>query len=448
MLKTLESPAQELVMSSLTPHPENPRTDWDDGEFEELMRSIEQNGVTNMPVVRPHEGAYQIISGHRRIAACQELGMSSLMCIVRECGDEEALILLMTENMHRADLNAIEEGSGFALLCERLKISESDLAKQLGCTETRVKLKQELLRLPEASQESVRCGVMDIGVAQLLLNLPEQVFGEGVELVQDKLDLDEGLTPTQAQDLLRYQVLEPYERRQKWESSVEEYKRKWGLSLQAVSKMGLDDPLLRSGAWDEVLKSCYRDADHPVPSIDRSEDAPENLFWLHLAQRHNVPISIIPGGESGHAVVNVNVLIEAETAIYEGRLRGEEMLRGDLSPSMRAEAEELAKLRCWLAVKGAKSQAVSAVESEVDEMEESARYEEAHESKPEDEVESSDEGLETLDEWVAGLVESGSKVTPYEWVTLTDERMGDLLPKHMHIKTLHAVIAAWGKERE
>lgn len=353
-LNSVKATIQEVAITDLIPHPDNPRADFEEGDgFAELMRSIEKHGVTNTPIVRPSKrkkGYYQIISGHRRIKACQELGHMSVKVDVRELTDEEALFTLMVENMNRADLNHMEEAKAWTMMCERLKMDPAELAQSMNVKEKVIRARQALLNLPEDAQNYVAKGSLSISVAQLLLALPIQLKENGCNLILDQIELDLAPTYDQAKDLLRYEIIEPYNKRVAWEDSEKEYMDLAYKMANSAARIGekYEDPLIQYGKYTDTLKPYHREALSPVSIHERAGEG-ASLLWLHVAQRHNVPVILIPRGETYVSLVDVNILLQAETAIAEGIKRGEEMLRREeLSDSMRREAQALIAETCFL----------------------------------------------------------------------------------------------------
>jgi ParB family transcriptional regulator, chromosome partitioning protein len=164
--------ARKMPIEFLRPNPRNPRKRFDDAELDELAASIKERGVIQPVVVRPLPripDAYEIIAGERRWRAAQRAGRHDIPVIVVEAGDREALEIAIVENVQRADLNALEEASGYAQLGHDYGYSHGDIARVVGKSRSHVANTLRLSNLPEHTRALLAGGQISAGHARALL---------------------------------------------------------------------------------------------------------------------------------------------------------------------------------------------------------------------------------------------------------------------------------------
>lgn len=149
----------------------NPRREFNEEDLAELAESVRQKGLVQPIVVRPDRlaGGYEIVAGERRWRAAQRIGMHSVPCIVRELSDQEVLELGIIENVQRADLNPIEEATGYRELIERFGYTQDQLAEVIGKSRSHLANTIRLLKLPETVQNLVQEGKLTAGHARALV---------------------------------------------------------------------------------------------------------------------------------------------------------------------------------------------------------------------------------------------------------------------------------------
>jgi ParB family chromosome partitioning protein len=147
----------------------NPRKDFRDEELAELAESIRSKGLVQPIIVRPVAGGYEIVAGARRWRAAQKAGLHTVPVIARDLNDKEVLELAIIENVQRADLNAIEEATGYRDLVERFSYSQEQLSEIIGKSRSHVANTLRLLKLPETVQVMVQDGRLTAGHARALI---------------------------------------------------------------------------------------------------------------------------------------------------------------------------------------------------------------------------------------------------------------------------------------
>jgi ParB family chromosome partitioning protein len=161
---------QRLVFTSdLRPSALNPRKEFRDEDLAELSESIRSKGLVQPIIVRPSSGGYEIVAGERRWRAAQKAGLHTVPVIARELNDKEVLELAIIENVQRADLNAIEEATGYRELIERFEDSQEQLSEIIGKSRSHVANTLRLLKLPEGVRTMVSDGRITAGHARALI---------------------------------------------------------------------------------------------------------------------------------------------------------------------------------------------------------------------------------------------------------------------------------------
>lgn len=186
--KVIKLPVNEIV-----PNRYQPRRDFDDGKINELAESLRKNGLIQPVVVRSVESGYELIAGERRLRAVKKIGMERIPAIVRTTDEKEMLELSLIENLHRDDLNPLEEAIAYERLVEEYGLTQEKLGEELGKSRASVANTLRLLKLPEEVREMVLCGRISRGHAVALLGLDNP--GEQVKLcqkiIQQKLSVRE-----------------------------------------------------------------------------------------------------------------------------------------------------------------------------------------------------------------------------------------------------------------
>ena len=165
---------EELPLDSIEPNPRQPREVFDEQALAELVASIRAVGVLQPVVVRETEpGRYQLIMGERRWRACREADLSVIPAIVRETSDDALLRDALLENLHRQQLNPLEEAAAYQQLLEEFGATHEELADRIGRSRSHVSNTLRLMNLAPAVQRRVAAGVLSAGHARALLSLDD-----------------------------------------------------------------------------------------------------------------------------------------------------------------------------------------------------------------------------------------------------------------------------------
>jgi ParB family chromosome partitioning protein len=164
----------EVAINSISPNPRQPRTHFDPIALEELIASIKEIGILQPPVVRQTTpGKYELIMGERRFRAAKAAGLKTIPVIIRQTPDNELLREALIENIHRSQLNALEEAGAYSQLLTDFNCTHEELAQKLGRSRPLISNTIRLMNLPTSVQQKLASGVLSAGHARALLGLSD-----------------------------------------------------------------------------------------------------------------------------------------------------------------------------------------------------------------------------------------------------------------------------------
>ena len=162
----------EVDIASISPNPRQPRTHFDPAALDELIASIKEIGILQPPVVRQvRPGAYELIMGERRFRAAKAAGLKTIPVIIRQTPDNELLREALIENIHRSQLNALEEAAAYSQLLTDFNCTHDELAIKLGRSRPLISNTIRLMNLPTSVQQKLISGQITAGHARALLGL-------------------------------------------------------------------------------------------------------------------------------------------------------------------------------------------------------------------------------------------------------------------------------------
>jgi ParB family chromosome partitioning protein len=165
----------EIDVNNISANPKQPRTVFDENQLTELALSIKEVGLLQPPVVRSiGNGKYQLIMGERRFRAAKLAGLKSIPVIIRQTSDDQLLREALIENIHRSQLNPLEEGAAYQQLLNDFSYTHDELAAKLSKSRPAITNTMRLLNLPPSVQRKVAAGVISAGHARALLSLTDE----------------------------------------------------------------------------------------------------------------------------------------------------------------------------------------------------------------------------------------------------------------------------------
>lgn len=163
----------ELPLDQVHPNPRQPRHVFDEDALAELTHSVREFGVLQPIVVRPDEAGYELVMGERRLRAATAAGLETIPAIVRSTEDDAMLRDALLENIHRAQLNPLEEAAAYQQMLEDFGATHDELAQRIGRSRPQITNTIRLLNLPVPVQRRVAAGVLSAGHARALLGLED-----------------------------------------------------------------------------------------------------------------------------------------------------------------------------------------------------------------------------------------------------------------------------------
>ncbi|GAB3457513.1 ParB/RepB/Spo0J family partition protein [Kineococcus endophyticus] len=194
----------EVPVAAITPNPRQPRTVFDEDDLAELVHSIREIGVLQPIVVRPVAAAddgsprYELVMGERRWRATTEAGFDTIPAIVRDTADDDLLRDALLENLHRSQLNPLEEAAAYQQLLEDFGCTHEDLASRIGRSRPQISNTLRLMKLPPLVQRRVAAGVISAGHARALLSLED---GAAMERLAQRV-VAEGLSVRAVEEMI------------------------------------------------------------------------------------------------------------------------------------------------------------------------------------------------------------------------------------------------------
>ncbi|MEZ5133743.1 MAG: ParB/RepB/Spo0J family partition protein [Acidimicrobiales bacterium] len=164
---------QELPVDQIRPNHYQPRVEFDDDSIDGLAGSIAQLGVLQPILVRPRDDGYELIAGERRWRAAQRAGLERIPALVREIEDQDSLEQALVENLHREDLNPLEEAAAYELLISEFDLTQDQVADRVGKSRPAIANTIRLLQLPPPVQQLLVDGSISAGHGRALLGLPD-----------------------------------------------------------------------------------------------------------------------------------------------------------------------------------------------------------------------------------------------------------------------------------
>ncbi len=188
----------DLPVTSIRPNPRQPRSVFDEDALDELVGSIREIGVLQPVVVRAVDDGYELIMGERRWRATQAAGLETIPAIVRQTEDGDLLRDALLENLHRSQLNPLEEAAAYQQLLDDFGCTHDELAQRIHRSRPQISNTLRLLRLPPLVQRRVAAGVLSAGHARALLGLSD---GAAIERLAQRI-VAEGLSVRAVEEIV------------------------------------------------------------------------------------------------------------------------------------------------------------------------------------------------------------------------------------------------------
>jgi ParB family transcriptional regulator, chromosome partitioning protein len=188
------SDVQHIRITDIVPNRYQPRHHFAPGELAELAASIKESGVLQPIMVRRKgDGIFELIAGERRWRASKEAGLETIQAVVRNCSDQESLLIALVENIQREDLNPMETARAYSRMINEFGLTQDAIAHKVGCDRSSVANAVRLTHLHPEAQKLVENGTLSAGHAKVILGLesPEQQMQVSTMVVSQGLSVRE-----------------------------------------------------------------------------------------------------------------------------------------------------------------------------------------------------------------------------------------------------------------
>lgn len=209
-----------IHVEQIQTNPGQPRKIFNEKELEELSQSIKEHGVLQPVILIQKEGGFELVAGERRLRACKKLGIERIPAILKRITDKEKMIISITENIQRSDLNCVEEALAYFQLMNDFQLTQEEVAKKLGKERSTIANYLRILKLPRYTLSCLQKDLLSFGHAKVLASLKDEKRAEGLtkEVVENSISVRE------LEERIKNQNLAPEKRHEeKKTSNVSQY---------------------------------------------------------------------------------------------------------------------------------------------------------------------------------------------------------------------------------
>lgn len=252
-----------IPVESIVPNPHQPRLHFSEDKLKELADSIKEHGVLQPLIVTKSEGGYQLIAGERRFQASKLAGLKTVPAVVRDAEEQQKFELAIIENIHRHDLNPIEEARAYRRLSSEFGLSQEEVARKMGKSRSVIANSTRLLQLPVEIQRAVASGSISEGHAKALLSLdnPEK------QRALFEMILKDGLTVREVENKAREVSVRPHKRSVATDPSIVEKESRLTEIFGTKVKIG------KAGKGGKIVIEYYgeEDLDHLMEKLTHDQ---------------------------------------------------------------------------------------------------------------------------------------------------------------------------------
>jgi ParB family chromosome partitioning protein len=320
-----KSMIRDVAPGLLKAHPLNREFSREGDVWEDFLESVRRPGrVFARLLVREVPGGLEILAGHRRAAAAEAAGLETVPVEVLEgMADEDALTLVINENLQRAEMTPLDEARMVRAMQETFGMSDAEICERIVRPVAWVRLRQGLLDLGDEVCQAVVADRDDprhvsLGAVAEVLAVPADLREQAIQMVLHPEMETRALNAHQARDVLRSCLVKPWQEKMEWEKIRDkevEKVREWIRKEARLKKR--DMPAVVSAEYEEgpgLMARGYVAADALVPDVERAEGAPVGLRWLDVALRHGLAVRVF---RDGFAMVHGELLRNAEKVWLE-----------------------------------------------------------------------------------------------------------------------------------
>jgi len=341
MKKNIES----IKLEKLVSHPHNRGFDKTGSQWEDFTESVRIHGVIEPLTVRPWgklKGVYQMLSGHRRCQAAQDVGLVEVPCQVMPMDDKEALVFLVNSNLQRENPNLVEEARLVQALETELGMDKEEICERLCRDQAWVVTRQMVFSFGEdvvaalsSKDESKR---LSEGAFREVLRAPEALREKALEMVLSGEDGDEPLSEQRAREYIQFSLIPDWEDEMKWEAGADKLKKDVARDLKKFCDGKKPEMIISVMGWgkgaDGVLDLV--DAKEWVP-VERLVDAvKDQRAWVWYAEKIGVPVYVLPPDKAHRekrVVVSRRQIMDDAAARHESGMEWDILPKGVKQPA-------------------------------------------------------------------------------------------------------------------
>lgn len=224
---------QRLRVDAIVPNRYQPRQTFAPHELADLTASLKQSGLLQPILVRRKgDGIYELISGERRWRAAKEAGLETIQAVIRNCGDEESVVLALVENLQRADLNPMEMARAYHRMMNEFGLTQDIIAQRVSCERSSIANVVRLINLPSEIQQLIETNQLSMGHAKVILGLP----GQNEQLRVAQLVISKALSVRETEKLIESSLVAKQRgakelRRTPWSDVEERLQKRFGTKV-------------------------------------------------------------------------------------------------------------------------------------------------------------------------------------------------------------------------
>jgi ParB/RepB/Spo0J family partition protein len=338
-MKTAKKERQEIKVTELTGHPLNRSFDREGPVWDDFLDSVREHGVVESLFVRPHVDGFQVLAGHRRLAAAVEAGMETVPCQVKDLDDREALVFLINSNLQRENPNLVEEARLVQALVVEMGMSALEVMRELSRDEEWVETRQMVFAFDTEVQVALETGELSEGAFREILRAPEPLREKATQLVlYGGGDSDEPMSAERARQFIQFSLVPEWEKQNEWEQAMEKTRKAVAKDLKKLCQSG-GDLTVCVMPWGKGVDGLGTDLVHAkevVPTEYLAEGVEPGKAWVAYAEKIGAPVYVIPPDKTHH---DKRLLVSRRVLLDDAAARMEHGMASELLPKERMKKD-------------------------------------------------------------------------------------------------------------
>jgi len=302
-LKFYEKPKEKTTMNSeieiklLQGHPKNRVMGLGMPGWEDFLDSIREHGIFERLIVRPLGKNYQVLSGHRRLAAAKELKMKQVPCVIMEMADKEAMVFLINSNLHRKNMSIMDEANMVTEL-RYLGMTDEDIQQELSVEPMWLKVRQAVFEFDDEVQRALDLEELSEDAFRWVLWAPEPVREKAMDVVMGRGEsCDEPMSGERAREYVQFTLMPEFERQQEWEAAMDKTQKAVKKEVSKLCTGAENPPTVLVMPWGQQANGLGGDMVQakelvPIEFVNPEEEVGKT--WAYCAACVGAPIYVLP----------------------------------------------------------------------------------------------------------------------------------------------------------